>query len=226
MEIHLFSQVQQAKHIVSINTAVLVITFRGRKISGHIVFLSDRLWPDRSYVCALLHTADFACHLCYSLTMYVSRFFVPRIIASTVFQHPGFLSWINKLCCCNTVYALKITETHFWLKYKFLYYRAKTTNDFGPSIRIFFIGDPERNKESKRQTLVLECYQNCHNITSADESWGLGRTTGRTVGVLHGVLRARIFKHLWSPGIDSKEWVQPAYVAWRAGTITLFLLGA
>ncbi len=37
--------------------------------------------------------------------------------------------------------------------------------------------------------------------------------------------RARIFKRLWSPGIDSKERIPPAYVAWRAGTITLFLLG-
>jgi hypothetical protein len=34
---------------------------------------------------------------------------------------------------------------------------------------------------------------------------------------------ARIFKLLWSPGIDSKEWIPPAYVAWRAGRITLFL---
>jgi hypothetical protein len=38
--------------------------------------------------------------------------------------------------------------------------------------------------------------------------------------------RARIFKRLWSPGINSKELIPPAYVAWRAGTITLFLLGA
>jgi hypothetical protein len=37
--------------------------------------------------------------------------------------------------------------------------------------------------------------------------------------------RARIFKRLWSTGIDSKERIPPAYVAWRAGTITLFLLG-
>ncbi len=36
---------------------------------------------------------------------------------------------------------------------------------------------------------------------------------------------ARIFKRLWSPGIDSKELIPPAYVAWRAGTIALFLLG-
>ncbi len=37
---------------------------------------------------------------------------------------------------------------------------------------------------------------------------------------------ARIFKCLWSPGIDSKELIPPAYVAWRAGKITLFLLGS
>ncbi len=30
------------------------------------------------------------------------------------------------------------------------------------------------------------------------------------------LLWARIFKRLWSPGIDSKEWIPPAYVAWRA----------
>ncbi len=33
------------------------------------------------------------------------------------------------------------------------------------------------------------------------------------------------FKRLWSPWIDSEEWIPPAYVAWRARTITLFLLG-
>ncbi len=32
---------------------------------------------------------------------------------------------------------------------------------------------------------------------------------------------ARILKRLWSPGIDSKEWILPAYVARRAGTINL-----
>ncbi len=37
---------------------------------------------------------------------------------------------------------------------------------------------------------------------------------------------APIFKRLWSPGIGSKEWIPPAYVTWRAGTITLFLLGS
>ncbi len=38
--------------------------------------------------------------------------------------------------------------------------------------------------------------------------------------------RVRIFKRLWSPGIDSKESTPPAYEARRAGTITLFLLGS
>ncbi len=43
---------------------------------------------------------------------------------------------------------------------------------------------------------------------------------------LLSAFRAHIFKRLWSPGIDSKEWIPPACVAWRAGTITLFLLGS
>ncbi len=35
-----------------------------------------------------------------------------------------------------------------------------------------------------------------------------------------------IFKLLRSPEIYSKESIRPAYVAWRAGTRTLFLLGS
>ncbi len=38
--------------------------------------------------------------------------------------------------------------------------------------------------------------------------------------------RARIFKRLRSSGIDSVESIPQAYVARRAGTITLFLLGS
>ncbi len=34
------------------------------------------------------------------------------------------------------------------------------------------------------------------------------------------------FRLLRSPGIDSKELIPPGYVAWRAGTTTLFLLGS
>ncbi len=37
---------------------------------------------------------------------------------------------------------------------------------------------------------------------------------------------ARIFKRVWDQGINSQEWIPPAYVAWRAGTITLFFLGS
>jgi hypothetical protein len=46
------------------------------------------------------------------------------------------------------------------------------------------------------------------------------------IGLSYWTAKARIFKRLWSPGIDSKELIPPAYVAWRAGTITLFLLGS
>jgi hypothetical protein len=39
------------------------------------------------------------------------------------------------------------------------------------------------------------------------------------------VTRARILKLLRRPRLDSKESIPVAYVAWRAGTTTLFLLG-
>ncbi len=39
---------------------------------------------------------------------------------------------------------------------------------------------------------------------------------------LSPLARARIFKRLRSPGIDSKERIPPAYAARRAGTITLY----
>ncbi len=38
--------------------------------------------------------------------------------------------------------------------------------------------------------------------------------------------RARVFKHLKSPWIDSKEPILPGCVTWRAGTPTLFLVGS
>ncbi len=41
-----------------------------------------------------------------------------------------------------------------------------------------------------------------------------------------GKIRDGIFTLLGSPGFDSKESIPPAYVAWRAGTITLFLIGS
>ena len=59
----------------------------------------------------------------------------------------------------------------------------------------------------------------------------LRRFKEQPISKLHGEVesiqtRARIFKRLWSPEIDSKGSIPPAYVAWRAGTITLFLLGS
>ncbi len=40
------------------------------------------------------------------------------------------------------------------------------------------------------------------------------------------MFRGGVFKLLWSPEIDSKELIPPAYVAWQAGMRTLFLLGS
>jgi hypothetical protein len=54
-------------------------------------------------------------------------------------------------------------------------------------------------------------------------------TSGKAAGwatLANDEFWARIFKRLRSPGIDSKEWIPLAYVAWRAGTIILFLLGS
>ena len=38
--------------------------------------------------------------------------------------------------------------------------------------------------------------------------------------------RDGIFQLLRGPGVDSMESIPPAYVAWRAGTTTLFFLGS
>jgi hypothetical protein len=44
--------------------------------------------------------------------------------------------------------------------------------------------------------------------------------------IIRPAYRARIFKLLRSPRIDSKVSIPAAYVAWRAGTTTLFLLNS
>ncbi len=46
----------------------------------------------------------------------------------------------------------------------------------------------------------------------------LGRSSYLSVILFAVQDRARICKRLGSPGIDSKEPIPPAYVAWRAGT--------
>ncbi len=49
---------------------------------------------------------------------------------------------------------------------------------------------------------------------------------GEAIGVNTRILGVRggILKLLWSPEIDSEESIPPSYVAWRAGTRTLFLI--
>jgi hypothetical protein len=49
-----------------------------------------------------------------------------------------------------------------------------------------------------------------------------------TTFFLHGSMKPEpeFFNFLRSPEIDTKQRVPPAYVAWRAGTITMILLGS
>ncbi len=81
-------------------------------------------------------------------------------------------------------------------------------------LRNWLFGE-ERNVELKQPEPEF------FNFGGAQES--IPRNQFRHAGC---VAWARIFKRLWSPRTDSKEWIPPAYVAWRAGTRTLFLLGA
>ncbi len=53
-----------------------------------------------------------------------------------------------------------------------------------------------------------------------------GKVTVVIDTLLLAVTRARIFKLLMSPRIDSKKPITPGCVTWRAGTTTLFLLGS
>ena len=69
------------------------------------------------------------------------------------------------------------------------------------------------DRVAARQTISLLC-----PLTS----WNGRPLQSRLCWVSVGI-RARIFKLLRSPRIDSKDYIPPAYVAWRAGTTTLFL---
>ncbi len=57
-------------------------------------------------------------------------------------------------------------------------------------------------------------------------SGGVCTFPSRFLGGWSSLQPGPVFLNVWSPGIDSKEWIPPAYVSWRAGTITLFLLGS
>ncbi len=54
----------------------------------------------------------------------------------------------------------------------------------------------------------------------------IDQTQINSVELLQFVTPEPVFLNLGSLGIDSQEWIPLAYVAWRAGTITLFLLGS
>jgi hypothetical protein len=68
----------------------------------------------------------------------------------------------------------------------------------------------------------------CHTGFSVDVLRAIGVFKIPSLGPLgYGELsRDGIFKLLRSPGIDPKDSIPPAYVAWRAGTTTLLLLGS
>ncbi len=89
--------------------------------------------------------------------------------------------------------------------------------------------DPDPTSEYGSSTLnIYESIRICmHNpacIVSVHPLYRL--LPWRHLSANSKINRDRIFKRLWSPGIDSKEWIPPAYLAWRASTITLFLLGS
>ncbi len=64
------------------------------------------------------------------------------------------------------------------------------------------------------------------SLRKLSQGANLENTLGEEEESLGRFYWACIFERLWSSGIDSKEWIPPTYVAWRAGTIPLFLLGS
>ncbi len=80
-----------------------------------------------------------------------------------------------------------------------------------------------RNKNGSILLQVMQVFSIISMLEFLNNLWGLGTISNRDI---LPACRAHIIKRLWSPGIDSKKLIPPAYVAWRAGTITLFLLGS
>ena len=69
-----------------------------------------------------------------------------------------------------------------------------------------------------QNSFLLLCQYSCE-----DQECENGSISTLMTNLMH---RDGIFKHLRRPGINSKESILPAYVAWRAGTTTPFLLGS
>jgi hypothetical protein len=87
----------------------------------------------------------------------------------------------------------------------------------------------QRLTRKKIPTDVWKKFYSSPNQNSAsilEQSIGTRNRVG--IGLPYRPSRARICKRLRSPGIDSEETIPPVYeyVAWRAGTTTLFLLGS
>jgi hypothetical protein len=125
--------------------------------------------------------------------------------------------------------------------YKFLSFFGTYNDCFRCSLfKIHYISDTAiRNADSENSSAQGENYRkkshqyklkNSKSSSYFYEKFLLVADSYRIVKIydflLSSYARAGIFKPLWSPGIDAKASIPPAYVAWRAGTITLFLLGA
>ncbi len=72
---------------------------------------------------------------------------------------------------------------------------------------------------------VCPCTQQCTTALSVPAP-SCSRLHCKSKRLSHYAARARTFKSLWGPRIDSMEWIPPVYAPWRDGTRTLFLLGA
>ncbi len=97
-------------------------------------------------------------------------------------------------------------------------------------IKYFYIGTvlTQQSMESKKvgrtQSLEKSNFPMCP-WTMCPDPWGIVALGEVMPRVKTAEPWGRIFKFLRSPGIDSKESIPPSYVALRAGTTTLFLLG-
>ncbi len=76
----------------------------------------------------------------------------------------------------------------------------------------------------KKTRAVIKVHDSSSSENSMERWWPDALLSWHTIGPVivpdFGIDRecwARIFKHLWSSWIDSKELIPPAYVAWRAG---------
>ncbi len=100
-------------------------------------------------------------------------------------------------------------------------------------LTLYFIGETIEI----RTEVVFESYNNnlkvvCNEKQRVDGRWytlGTGTRPWKLMFIYRLTLFMSMipnFKLLRSPVIDSEESILPAYVAWPAGTTTLFLLGS